>query len=85
MAEEKLINKELVGRNIHYLREKLDYTVEGMSEECDVSLNSVYKWQRGETLPTVEKLYQLSKMFSISVDNILSVELSNVEDEEIIR
>ena len=32
---------------------------------------AVYKWQRGESLPTVDNLYALSKLFETSVDEIL--------------
>ena len=32
---------------------------------------AVYKWQRGETLPSVDNLYALSRLFDTSMDNIL--------------
>ena len=32
---------------------------------------AVYKWQRGDSLPTVDNLYALSRLFSTSVDDIL--------------
>ena len=85
MYEEKTINKELVGRNIHYLREKNNYTVEAMSDIFIISTNSVYKWQRGETLPTIENLYKLSRMFEVSLDEILNEEITNIEENDVTR
>lgn len=35
------------------------------------SPQAVYKWQRGESLPTVDNLYALSVLFGTSIDNIL--------------
>ena len=32
---------------------------------------AVYKWQRGESLPTVDNLFALSRLFGTSVDDIL--------------
>lgn len=32
---------------------------------------AVYKWQRGESLPTVDNLYALSKLFGTTIDDIL--------------
>lgn len=36
-----------------------------------ISEQSVYKWQRGESLPTVDNLYALSRLFNTTVDDIL--------------
>lgn len=35
------------------------------------SVQAVYKWQRGESLPTVDNLYALSRLFETTVDDIL--------------
>lgn len=32
---------------------------------------AIYKWQRGESLPTVDNLYALSQLFGVTVDEIL--------------
>lgn len=43
------------------------------------SEQAVYKWQRGDSLPTVDNLYALSRLFGTSVDDILRG--SREEDE----
>ena len=35
------------------------------------SVQAVYKWQRGESLPTIDNLYALSELFGTPVDSIL--------------
>ena len=32
---------------------------------------AVYKWQRGESIPSVDNLYALSQLFETSMENIL--------------
>lgn len=32
---------------------------------------AVYKWQRGEALPTIDNLYALSRLLGTSMDNIV--------------
>ncbi len=56
--------KEL--REEHHL--KVDDIVSFMGFE---SQQSVYKWQRGDSLPSVDNLYALSKLFETTIDNIL--------------
>lgn len=34
---------------------------------------AVYKWQRGEALPTVDNLFALSRLLETSIENILCV------------
>lgn len=33
--------------------------------------NAIYKWQRGNSLPTVDNLVVLAKIFKCSIDDIL--------------
>ncbi len=41
---------------------------------------SIYKWQRGETLPTIENLVALSCIFSVSMNEILSAKCRMTDD-----
>ena len=43
------------------------------------SEQAVYKWQRGDSLPTIDNLYALSRLFETSVDDILR---GNREEDE---
>ncbi len=67
-----MINMKETGKRIKDLRKenklKVDDIVEYMGFE---SQQAVYKWQRGESLPTVDNLYALSRLFGITMDEIL--------------
>ena len=41
---------------------------------------AVYKWQRGETLPTVDNLFALSYLFETPMENILCAKESRERD-----
>ena len=67
-----IINMKATGNRIRDLRKerkmKIDDIVEYMGFE---SQQAIYKWQRGESLPTVDNLYALSRLFGTTVDDIL--------------
>ena len=67
-----IIDMKATGNKIKDLRKekkiKISDIVEYMGFE---SQQAVYKWQRGESLPSVDNLYALSQLFDTTVDNIL--------------
>ncbi|MBQ9443447.1 MAG: helix-turn-helix transcriptional regulator [Lachnospiraceae bacterium] len=79
-----MINMKETGKRIKDLRKenklKVDDIVEYMGFE---SQQAVYKWQRGESLPTVDNLYALSRLFGTTMDEILvgSEEETSSSDE----
>ncbi len=72
MKEYPVVDAKATGRRIRELREKKKMTVSEvrtfMGFESD---QAVYKWQRGDSLPTVDNLYALSVLFETSIDNII--------------
>lgn len=77
MGNYPTIDMAATGKRIRTLRKenhiKVDDIVSFMGFE---SQQAVYKWQRGESLPTVDNLYALSRLFGTTIDDIL------VGDEE---
>ncbi|MDC7222258.1 MAG: DUF5680 domain-containing protein [Spirochaetales bacterium] len=60
-----------IGNRIQELRKSQSLTQEGLAEKSGVSRQSVTKWERGESLPEVEKLIRLSEIFRVTVDFLL--------------
>ena len=70
--EYPILDLKETGKRIKDLREESKLSVEDVTRFLgDISAQSVYKWQRGESLPTVDNLYALSKLFNTPVDDIL--------------
>lgn len=65
-----------ISKNIMIFREKCGYTQETLSELLGVSRQTVAKWERGETYPDIVNCLKLSKLFKLTLDQLVSVELT---------
>ena len=60
------------GQNITLLREQRGISVKQL--QCMMGFatpQAIYKWQHGESLPTVDNLVALSAIFAVPIDAIL--------------
>ncbi len=57
--------------NLKYLRKKEGLTQEELAEKLNVSRQSVTKWESGQSLPDIEKVKEISYLFSVSVDCLI--------------
>ena len=70
--EYPVLDAKATGARIKELRKAHHLTVEEIARYMGFeSVQAVYKWQRGDSLPTVDNLYALSRLFGTSVDDIL--------------
>lgn len=80
MKEFPILDTTATGARIRELRKNNKLTVEEVRDFLGLeSTQAIYKWQRGESMPTIDNLYALSTLFETSVDNILRG--SREEDE----
>ncbi len=70
MNDEKL--KAILGVNIASYRKCKGLTQAGLAEKLNYSDKAVSKWERGESMPDVLTLVQLSELFGVSVNDLLS-------------
>lgn len=61
-----------LNHNIAIERKKLKLTQEQLAEKCSVSRQAVTKWESGESEPSIAKLKVLSKVFDISIDELIT-------------
>ncbi len=67
-----VIDMAATGRSIKALREHTGYSVQDVQEYFGFDQpQAIYKWQRGESLPTIDNLYVLGKVLHTPVDDIL--------------
>ncbi len=52
-------------------REQFHLTQEELAERIGVSRQTVSKWERGESSPDTENLLKLSKLYGVSIDDLL--------------
>lgn len=66
------IDVKATGERIKELRKKSGLTIREVSEYMGFTTDqAVCKWQRGDSLPTVDNLYALSRLYGISMEDIL--------------
>ncbi len=71
-AEFPTLNLEETGKKIKSLRQGKGYTVEEIAMYMGFTgPQAVYKWEWGKSLPTVDNLYALSRLFGVTIDTIL--------------
>ena len=67
-----VIDVEATGRNIQRLRERRGLSIPEVQDYLGLeSPQSVYHWQRGRCLPSVDHLYALSALFGVTMNEIL--------------
>lgn len=60
-----------LSEKIYELRKAGNLSQEQLAEKVNVSRQSVSKWESGETIPEVERVVELSKIFNVSTDYLL--------------
>ena len=74
-----VINMKATGRNIEHLRKEQHLRVRDVAEFMGFdATQAVYKWQRGESLPSVDNLLALSRLLGVSMEDLL------VADQEVL-
>jgi transcriptional regulator with XRE-family HTH domain len=56
--------------NLIRLRKIKQMTQEDIAEAVGVSRQAVAKWERGETIPDIEKCRILAELFGVSLDDL---------------
>ena len=76
-----VIDREKTGDNLRVIMACRGYTVKEVQEYLNLgSVQSIYHWLEGKSMPTIDNLYALSELFQLSIDEIVR---GNKEREEV--
>lgn len=67
----KVIDMELTGIRIHRLRKKVKKSRAAVAREVGVEYNAVYRWERGEALPSIDNLVNLADVLNTTINKII--------------
>lgn len=56
------------------LRKDANISSVALAKILEVSDTTILRWEKGKMLPTIDKLYYLSKYFKVSTDYLLGLE-----------
>ncbi len=62
------------GEKLQELRKNKDMTQEELAEALYVSRTAISKWESGRGHPSIDSLKEISRFFSVSIDELLSAE-----------
>ena len=66
-----MLNLEQIGKKISSKRKEMKMTQNTLAETLYVTHQAVSKWEKGKSVPSIEILYELTKLFNISIDYLL--------------
>ena len=59
------------GQKIKQMRTQAGMTIKDMQEMTGVSASAVTKWQRGESMPSIDNLVIMASAWSVKIDDII--------------
>lgn len=66
------------------LRKKNGWSQEELAELMNVSRQAISKWEGAQSIPSLDKILTLSKLFGVSTDFLLKDEIDKSEDTDIL-
>lgn len=69
-----VIDMQATGRNIESLRRKNHLKVADVQDYFDFNTpQAIYKWEKGRSLPSLDNLVALSKIYDCAIEDILVI------------
>lgn len=72
-----------LGKKIAELRKKNNLSQEELAEKVGVARQTISKWEIGDTIPDINQVKLISKIFSISIDELVDNDINNVIVEKV--
>ena len=72
-----------LGKKITELRKKNNFSQEELAEKVGVARQTISKWEIGDTTPDINQVKIISKIFNISIDELVDNDINNVIVEKI--
>ena len=74
------MNMNIISRYLKFLRKSHNYTQEDLAKKLDISRQAVSKWETGMTIPDLEVLLKISKLYNVTINDILE---TNIQPQRI--
>lgn len=60
--------RKIIGANLQELRKRKKYTQQDLATELQYSDKAISKWEKGDSLPDIEVLYQICNFYGVTLD-----------------
>lgn len=72
----------MIKDNLVILRKLNEYSQEEIAEKIGISRQAYGKWEKGETIPDIEKCAKLAEVYGVTVDSLIRTE--QMEDNTVL-
>ena len=69
------MNSNMTAKYLQFLRKSHGYTQDDLSQKLNITRQAVSKWETGTTIPDLETLLKLSKLYHITINDILEPQI----------
>lgn len=73
----------ILAEKIILLRKRNGWSQEELAEQLGISRQSVSKWELGASIPDLDKVLKMSKVFDVSTDYLLKDEIEEFPKAEV--
>lgn len=74
-----------LGNSLYKSRKRKGLSQEEVAEKLGVSRQTISKWETEETIPDIYQAKKLAKIYGLSLDELMDVDMDQKEIEEIIK
>ncbi|MBD5454457.1 MAG: helix-turn-helix domain-containing protein [Lachnospiraceae bacterium] len=71
------MNINVTAKYLQFLRKSHGYTQDDLAQKLNISRQAVSKWETGTTIPDLETLLKLSKLYHITINDILEPQIQS--------
>lgn len=57
--------------NLKAIREQAGIKIKHLSDETEINRETIYSWESGKRVPSLDNLVKLSKFFGVSLDQLV--------------
>jgi len=80
------MNENKLGTIISKLRKEKGITQKDLADILNISDKAISRWERGTSQPNLEMIFQISKYFNVSFNDLITARISSDdEDNEIVE
>ena len=74
-----------LGNNLFEARKKSGLSQDKVAEKLGITRQTISKWETNETTPDIYQAKKLAKIYGLSLDELIDVDLDQKEIEEVIK
>lgn len=81
-----MLNSKSIGKKIQKLRNEQNLSQEELANTLFVTRQAVSKWELGQSFPSIEIILELTKVFEVSIEELLCInEKLNIDESNIFK